>query len=172
MNGEAYIKEAYQAILASDFESAIDWFEKAIAMEPDNASFHYRLSITCARSNRLVKALTHARTANRLAPDDPSYMIHLQRLEARERVLQAESAFSQESGQLYMAVALLKEAVRLDPLSVEAYMLLGVASAALGEYPEAVRAMQEAQKLNPLHTGAAALLEEYKKKLAVMLSES
>lgn len=169
MNGDAYIKKAYQAILRSDFENAVLWFEKAIRAEPDNAAFHYKLSITCARSNRLAKALEHARTANRLSPDELSYELHLRRLEARERIHQAESAFSQESVQLYMAVALLKEAIRLDPLSADAYLLLGIAHAAQEDYPEAIGAMKEVLKLNPHHDGAAVLLEDYKGKLARML---
>lgn len=166
MEGEAFIKKAYHAILRSDFEQATEWFEKAIERDPENASYHYKLSITCARSSRLAKALEHAKEAVRLAPDEPSYRLHLQTLQAKERVAQAEAALAQGSGQLYLAVALLEEAVRLDPLSVDAYLLLGVANASLSEYPEAVQAMKEVLKLNPLHEGAAALIEDYKKKLS------
>lgn len=170
MNGEEGIKKAYQAILRNDFEKAIAWFGKAIELEPDNAAYHYKLSITCARSGRLAKALEHAETAVKLSPEDRSYELHLNRLKAQEKLIQAQTAMEKDMNQLYMAVALLKESIVLDPLSVEAYMLLGVAYAGLEEYPDAVRALKEALRLNPQHEGASSLLEDYKKRFGSMLS--
>ena len=58
MNGENQIQKAYESILGHDFEKAIEWFEKAIAEEPNNAAYHYKLSITFARSNKLIKPLS------------------------------------------------------------------------------------------------------------------
>ncbi|WP_230876148.1 tetratricopeptide repeat protein [Paenibacillus validus] len=60
MDGELAIKKAYESILNHDFEQAIGWFERAIALNPNNASYHYKLSITYARSNKLSKAIRHA----------------------------------------------------------------------------------------------------------------
>ncbi|WP_077997230.1 tetratricopeptide repeat protein [Paenibacillus larvae] len=67
MNGEQEIQKAYQALLDNDFEQAIDCFEQAVRRDPLNADFHYKLSISCARSGKLKKALAHARDALRLA---------------------------------------------------------------------------------------------------------
>lgn len=170
MNGEEGIRKAYQAILRGDFEQAVVWFEKAIAQEPDNAAYHYRLSITCGRSGRLAKALEHAANAVRLSPEDRSYELHYKRLQAQEKLIQAKAALEQNGNQLYLAVALLKEAIALDPLSAEAYMMLGMAYGELEEFPEAVRALNEALRLHPQHKGAAGLREEYRKRIGSLLS--
>jgi tetratricopeptide (TPR) repeat protein len=172
MNGAEVIKKAYYAILRSDFEQAIAWFEKAIELEPDNPAYHYKLSITCARSSRLAKALEHAEKAVKLTPGDRSFELHFNRLKAQEKLNQAQGAFEQNGNQLYLAVALLKESIALDPLSVEAFMMLGMAYAGLEEYPEAIQALKEALKLNPQHAAAAQLVDEYKKRIGSMLSGS
>lgn len=169
MDGGEAIKKAYEAILRSDFEQAIAWFEEAIASEPDNAAYHYRLSITCARSNRLQVALDHAKEAVRLAPDDLSFRFHYEHLQGKLRVSQAEAALQQGGEQLYLAVVLLKEAVRLDPLSVEARLLLGFACGELEDYGEAISVLKEAERLNPLHEGVQKLLGEYNKRMSGML---
>ncbi|MDT2191680.1 hypothetical protein [Paenibacillus larvae] len=57
MNGEQEIQKAYQALLDNDFEQAIDCFEQAVRRDPLNADFHYKLSISCARSGKLKKLL-------------------------------------------------------------------------------------------------------------------
>jgi tetratricopeptide (TPR) repeat protein len=169
MNGGEAIKKAYEAILRSDFEQAILWFEEAIAFEPGNAAYHYRLSITCARSNRLTVALNHAKEAVRLAPEEVSYRFHYEHLQAKERVVQAEAALQLGEAQLYLAVALLKDAVRLDPLSVEARLLLGYANGELEEFGEAISVLKEASKLDPQHEGVQRLLEEYGRRVRQML---
>lgn len=170
MDGTEAMKKAYLAILRSDFEQAIGWFEEAIALEPGNAAYHYRLSITCARSNRLQAALTHAEKAIALAPDDPSYRFHLDNLRAKERVAEVKALLDQGGSQLYLAHALLKEAVLLDPLSIEARFLLGVVSGELGEYQEAIASLKETARLSPHYEGVHKLLEDYERKLRQTLS--
>lgn len=171
MDGEEGIRRAYEAILRSDFEDAVSWFEKAIALDPDNAAYHYKLSITCSRSNRLAKALEHAAHAVRLSPDEPSYLFHLNRLKAKERIAQAQAAVELNGHHLYLAVSLLKEAIVLDPLSFEAYLLMGAAYGGLEEYGPAIQALHEAVKLNPQHEGAEGLLKEYKKRIGEQLGD-
>lgn len=161
MNGREEIKKAYESILKGDFEQAIAWFEQAIALEPDNAAYYYRLSITCSRSNRLTRAIEYARIAVRLDPENESYQYHLHHLQARELVAKAEKCFEQEEDQYYLAVALLKEAVALDPLNAEAYLLLSIAHAELKDYSDAVRCVKEVLKLNPQHETANKLLQDY-----------
>lgn len=169
MDGEEFIKRAYEAILKSDFEQAIACFEQAIALEPDNANFHYKLSITCARSNRLAVALEHAKAAMRLAPDDPSFRFHHQSLMAREKVAQAEALLRKGKEQFYLAAAFLKEAVRLDPLSLEAKLLLGYVCGELEDYHEAIAILKEADRLHPHHEEIEKVLKEYTRRMRRML---
>ena len=161
MNGEEAIRRAYDAILKHDFEQAISWFERAIELEPACAAYHYKLSITYARSNKLAKAIHHAREAVRLDPHDEHYLFHSNHLQARELTMQAERIFEDSDGKLWLAVALLKKATELDPLSLEALLLLGVAYSRLNEYHAAVQAVKELLRLDPQHSLGRRLLREY-----------
>ncbi|MFH5184716.1 tetratricopeptide repeat protein [Paenibacillus sp. TAB 01] len=165
MDGDALIKKAYEAILNSDFEQAIEWFERAIAMNPNNAAFHYKLSITYSRSNKLRKAVEHATQAVRLDPEEDHYIFHLQHLQARQTIRQAEKFFHGSEDQLWMAVALLKQAIMLDSLSWEAFLMLGLAYSRLKEYSQAIQAIRELLRLDPEHEIGRQLLEEYQNHL-------
>ncbi|MDF2924411.1 MAG: repeat-containing protein [Paenibacillaceae bacterium] len=169
MDGSEAIKKAYEAILCSDFEQAIEWFEAAIALEPENAAYHYKLSITCARSNRLAMALQCASKAVMLAPEEQSYRFHYGHLQAKEMMAQAEGLLDQGYNQFYLAAALLREAVKLDPLSVEGRLLLGFVCGELEEYGEAIIHLKEASRLNPQHEGVKKLLNEYGRKIRQMI---
>lgn len=164
MDGETAIKKAYESILKHDFERAIAWFEEAIALDPECAAYHYKLSITFARSNKLDKAIDHAMQAVRLDPEDEHYSFHLQHLQAKQLIFQAEKLFEELDERLWLAVALLQQAVELDPLSIEAFLLLGIAFYHLGEYSLAVKAMKELLKLDPQHAIGNRLLTDYELK--------
>jgi tetratricopeptide (TPR) repeat protein len=168
MNGAEAIQRAYEAILKSDFEAAVEWFLEAVALEPDNPDYYYRLSITCARSDKLPAALNYAREALRLSAE-PVYQLHLDYLLAKEKAVQAEACLKQGGSQLYLAVTLLKEAILLDPLSVEARLLLGYALGELEEYPQAIVALKEASRLNPQHERVRGLQAELEKRLSKTL---
>ncbi len=159
MNGEKEIQKAYKSILDHDFEQAIEHFEQAIAKEPDNAAYHYKLSITYARSHKLDKAIEAAERACELDPKLDDYRFHLQNLQAKQLISQAE-AFFDDSVQLHMAITLLKQAIELDPLAVDAYLLMGMAYHGLGEYSRAIQSLHDALKLEPNHTIASKLLRE------------
>lgn len=164
MAGEEEIRKAYAAILEADFERAIDWFERAVRLEPDNADYHYRLSVTYARSNRLIKAIEHAGEAASLEPDNETYKMHADALEARRLVQEAKTHIDGNLGP-HFAVGLLKRAVALDPLLLEAYLLQTVAYGALEEYALALRAASDALKLDPQHVEAGRLAGESREQL-------
>lgn len=165
MDGLKQLQKAYEAILNNDFERAAQWFEQAIDAEPDNADYHYRLSITYARSNKLPKAIEHAETAIRLTPDNEQYRFHLSTLQARELLIQAQRTIDGSHPQPYLAMALLKRAIALDSLSVEAHLLLAVASDSVGDPVQAIQALNEALRLDPHNEAALALLRPFEQKL-------
>ncbi len=163
MDGQREIQKAYESILDNDFEQAIRSFEQAIELEPDNAEYHYKLSITYARSGRLPSALTHARKACDLEPAHDTYRFHHLHLQAVEMVQQAEKLTEAGgSRRLRMAEKLLQAAVRKDPLCLEAYLLLSAIYAEQGRYPQAASAVQEVLKLSPQHEAALQHIEQYK----------
>lgn len=159
MNGEHEMKQAYAAILESDFEQAIDWFERAIACDPHNASYRYRLSVTCARSGRLAKAIMHAGEAIQLDPDQEEYRQHADALEAKKLVQEAERALENHRGD-EAVIESLRTAIALDPLLVEARVLLAFTSWQTGREDEALGALQDALKLDPQHPEARRLLDQ------------
>ncbi|OAS14034.1 tetratricopeptide repeat protein [Paenibacillus oryzisoli] len=165
MNGENQIQKAYESILGHDFEGAIEWFEKAIAEEPNNAVYHHKLSITFARSNKLTKAVEHAARANELDPANEAFLFHLQVLNARELVEQASRQLTIQSDHAERAIFLLKEAIALDPLAIEAYLMLGEAFAMRKDYARAYQTVMEAVRLEPHHELAKQHATIYKIKM-------
>lgn len=163
MDGKQHIQQAYKSLLDHDFEQAINWFEQAVADEPGNASFHYSLSITYARSNKLNKAITYAEIAVQLDPEANNYRLHLDTLRARQLLVEAERLLQDASADC-RAIPLLESAVRLDPLSVEARIMLALSLAKQHRHEEAEGALREALKLNPEHVEANQLFREYMKK--------
>ncbi|MBP1994759.1 tetratricopeptide repeat protein [Paenibacillus eucommiae] len=165
MDGEHEIQKAYQSILGHDFEKAIEWFEKAILLEPDNAAYHHKLSITYARSNKLQKAVQQALQAVRLDSNNELYLLHLHNLQAREKMQQAELQLDPTNLKADQAIESLKEAIALDPLSKEAYLILSAAYASKQNYRHALYAVQEALRLDPLDDIAKRQAAEYSLKL-------
>lgn len=153
MNTEQYVQKAYFSILSNDFEEAIRWFEQAIAAEPDNADYRYRCSITCARSNRLDQALEHARLAVMLEPGQEEYKLHLNSLEAKRLAGEVRKLLSggasPEDHIRVKVISMLHEAVKLDPLSADAYVLLALVHSELNQFDEALFALREAIDIFP-----------------------
>lgn len=165
MNGKNQIRRAYEAIFNNDFEDAIRWFNRAIQLEPDNAAYHYKISITYARSDKLDKALFHAAKASHLMPEQHEYRYHFQRLRARQLSVRAKELLEEDNPQLHMVLIYLQDAVRLDPLFEEAWILKAITHAKLEDFDQAVQNVKKAVELNPDNDMAAKLLETYKIKL-------
>ncbi|PZE21923.1 tetratricopeptide repeat protein [Paenibacillus xerothermodurans] len=166
MDGEQEIKKAYASILMNDFEQAVEWFEQAIAIAPCNADFHHKLSITYARSNKLKPAVEHASLAVRLVPGEEQYRHHLQHLQAKELIQQAEKYLEESEPRLWEAISSLKQAVALDCLSTDAWLMLGLAYDRLREYDQAVLALKELLRLDPQHEIGITLLRQFTEKLS------
>ncbi len=75
--------------------------------------------------------------------------------------MHAERLFEEQDERLWLAVALLQQAVELDPLAIEAFLLLGIAYYRLEEYSSAVKAVKELLKLDPQHAIGKRLLKDY-----------
>lgn len=159
MDSEQKMKKAFESLLGNDFEKAIEWFEKAVAEQPQNAEYHYRLSITYSRSNKLSKALDHAKEACRLHPVNEKYKLHLQHILSLHFMTKAENFIAEK--QYGRAIDILNDAIRLDPLALEAYLLLGIAQAELGRINDALEAIDEALRLDPHHEMAQKLHQQY-----------
>ncbi|MGG6309552.1 tetratricopeptide repeat protein [Paenibacillus macerans] len=175
MKVEDYLQKAYRSIYENDFEQALAWFEQALAIQPDHADVHYRYSITCARSGRLDKALQHARLAAALDPAQEEYKLHDARLQAMELTRMARKQLEKTDGKRKPAAEpasrMLKRAVELDPLSVDAQVWLAIAYGELEWYESALQAVREASAL-PLDDAVAKQLKEMEQRFKSKIDHS
>jgi tetratricopeptide (TPR) repeat protein len=165
MDGGIYIQKAYESILNGDFEQAIDWFDRAIEAEPANADYHYKCSISCSRSGKWAKALIHAEKAAELEPDREEYRFHKRTIDARLLLHEAEKLLAAQPPQTEDAMPLLRKATELDPLSFEAFYLLGLACAGMNRPEEGAAYAREALRLDPGHSAARTLYADLRRKL-------
>ncbi|WP_173275272.1 tetratricopeptide repeat protein [Paenibacillus sp. NEAU-GSW1] len=168
MDGESCVKQAYAFILNNDFEQAIEWFERAIAIEPDNAGYHYKCAISCARSGKWNKAHRFAKQAVELDASHTEYQYYLQTIEAKQLVLSAEQLIQSNPPQYEEALDMLNEAAELDPLSFEAFYFMAFVHAELGNLDTAVNNAREAIRIDPGHSAARRLFADIRRKRRMM----
>jgi len=164
MAGEEHVRQAYASILSGDYEQAIRSFEQAIAAEPDNPAYHHKCSITCMRNAQWPKALRHAEEAVRLAPEQTDYRYHLASVQARIAAEEAKGELASAEPDYAAVIDRLKQALDMDPLLDEAWLLMAAAYGAIGRYDEAARAAREALRLNPAHGEAKRLFADYRRR--------
>lgn len=158
--GRSYLKDAYQAIFENDFNKAIEAFKKAISYEPENASYYFKLSITYSRNGEVSEALVAAKKANELQPDFQIYRYHLQILQSKNLVLKA--ADEMKKNNLTSEVEeLLIQAKNLDPLNIEAYLLLGIYHGENKSLNLALKEFNLVLNLQPLNQQAKVLKDYY-----------
>ncbi|MFC5467740.1 tetratricopeptide repeat protein [Cohnella suwonensis] len=160
MDGETCLRQAYDAIFRGDFESAMNGFSQAIALEPDNATYLHSGSITCARNGRLPQALAYARRAAELQPDNPSYQLHLRTLLSKQRIYEARILLAQPAPNIDESAKLLKDATQLDPLSAEARLMLGILYRMQRNYKLSLDSLRDALQLDPQNEETKRLLSE------------
>lgn len=160
MDGETFIRQAYEAIYHGDFESAITLFGRAIETEPDNAAYLYSGSITCARSGKLSLAMSYAQRAVELHPGESAYQLNVRMIMSRMKVAEVRHLLSQTSPDVDKCLELLKEAAQLDPLSVESRLLLGILYRLQRNYKLALESLRDTLLLEPQHEEAKRLLHE------------
>ncbi|MFF2482191.1 tetratricopeptide repeat protein [Paenibacillus sp. NPDC058071] len=164
MDGESCVKKAYEFILHSDFEQAIEWFERAIEADPSNADYHYRCAVSCARSGKWSKAHYYAKLAFELDQSHSEYRFYLDTVEAKLLVASAEQLLTSEAPRHADALAMLRQAAELDPLSFEAYFIMAMAYAETGDFEGAAASAKEAIRLDPGHSAARTLFADVSRK--------
>ena len=129
-------KEAYDAILKYDYETAIRKAELAIKKDPKLAEAHKNLAIAYCDSGRPQEALAPVQKAISLAPDlAAAHYVH------------GKTLF--KLGRLSEAVSQFEKAIRIKPDYAKAYYLMGRAYD-LSNNPEAAEAaLDQAIKHNP-----------------------
>jgi tetratricopeptide (TPR) repeat protein len=120
-------------------------YQKALALQPDDAVTHYNLGCALGLQGRTDEAIRQFQEALRLKPDYPEARINL------------GSALGQ-SGQTDEAIRQFEEILRLNPAQADAHFNLAVALSQRGRADDAIRHFQETLRLDPHRPEARNLL--------------
>jgi Flp pilus assembly protein TadD len=161
---------ALQRAAEGDLEGSIEFFEKAIEEEPEDAERHSALAKVLYQTDRLDEAETHARTAVELNPQDVDaymalYSVYMakgeldlakQALEETRnvapndvRVLKQLAFVASETGNTEDAIAAWEAVSELDPEDTEAWLNLGDLYAGAGDSARSQEAYQKVSELDP-----------------------
>ena len=148
-------------------DEAIAHYREAVRIHPEYAEAHFRLAVMLARQGRQEEAVPHFREAARINPrlatpygEPGSTTITQGRAKTRDRgpsqkdVDAAKASHNlgialARQGNVEGAVALFREALRLDPGSSESHASLALALSCLGKPDEAIIHYREAIRLKP-----------------------
>lgn len=127
---------ALEALEDGDHPKAIGLLETAVEMAPDYYDALNKLGVEYMNAGRYREAEPQFEHARELGPNDPAPLINLGALHFQEG--QSFEAGSDQAAAAYLqAVAVLDEAVRLDPLVGRANFYLGSALYKTGEWARA-----------------------------------
>jgi tetratricopeptide (TPR) repeat protein len=118
VNGERFIKAAFAYLYIREFQRAIESFQRAMEVEPENPVYFFHASLTALRNRMYDNALLWAERAAELAPNNELYAEHLNVV--RSSILTAEAMMAKSVGNWAEALRLLHDAMERDPLNEEA----------------------------------------------------
>jgi len=120
---------------------AVAHFQKALALQPDEAMAHYNFGVALVQKGQIDEAIGQYQEALRLEPDHA---------DAHNNLGEALD----EKGQTDEAIRQYQEALRLKPDHADAHNNLGAALDEKGQTDEAIRQYQAALRLKPGHAEA------------------
>jgi Flp pilus assembly protein TadD len=160
--GKEFINEAYRALFQKDYQRAIELFKKAIALDENNASYYYKLSVTFARNNNLDEALDSIQHAVQLKPECNLYKQHFDMVKGRQLGIKALK-LAEQGGNEEEAISLLESALTLDPLNIPVRVMLSWLLVKNRRLKEANTAIQDLLILDPTNKEGIELLKRCNK---------
>ncbi|HEX8874891.1 MAG TPA: tetratricopeptide repeat protein, partial [Nitrosospira sp.] len=165
----------------SNYADAISVAKEAIGSKPASYALHLRLGAAQLAAGQYTEAESTFRALVEAGDPLPTSYVGLAQVLLREGRAQDAAnelaAAKQRVGQTFLveyflglsldragkrteAIAELREAIRLNPRSSEAYLALGKSELALRREKEAIADLEEALRLNPGHVQARRLLSQ------------
>jgi tetratricopeptide (TPR) repeat protein len=166
----SYTQLGYSLLEQGNIEDAINAFNTAIYLNPNNAAAHYNLGCTFRKKRQLKEAADSFRQALTLEPDYAKYLLNLglvlyndKKLEEAIEVYQIAIAINpndaeaccnlglalSDQGKLDEAIQQYRMAIAINPNFAEAYYNLGVALSKQGKLDEARQQYRKAHTINP-----------------------
>jgi tetratricopeptide (TPR) repeat protein len=146
---------------ADDLKVAIEYYQQAIAMQPDWADAHYNLGLALQKQGKWTEAIACYQKARELQPDSIEAEVGL------ANVLHAQGNLSSQEQTCYAAINLdlgnkrrqvddlkvaieyYQQAIAMQPDWAEAHYNLGLALQKQGKWAEAIACYQKARELQP-----------------------
>jgi len=119
-----------------DHKAAIDYFRRAVRLDPENLDFSFNLIFACAAADRFSAAEPALETISARYPSHP-------------RLVYLRAFICLRRQDLAGAVSWASKAISAAPDLIEAYNVRGIARVELNQYPEALSDFQEILKRNP-----------------------
>ena len=133
---DTVIKKARKAFKRKDLLQAIDLFEEALEIEPDDIDAHEALATACYLVQDHAGAIEHFTRLTQLKPRDSTAWVNLGAIRNLRQEYQE-------------AIKSLRNGIQRDGKNAEAYYNLGIAQKGLGQTSMAVSAYREAVRLDP-----------------------
>jgi tetratricopeptide (TPR) repeat protein len=126
----------YALLQTGQGDQALTCFQKAMDLEPGDASAYFNIGNVLVKYGRMDEAVVYYQKALELEPDDASAHFNIGNVLFKK-------------GRLEEAVAHFRKAVELSPDNAAAHNNLGYALAKKGQLDEAIRQYHEALRLKP-----------------------
>ena len=133
---DALTKKARKAFKNKDLIEAIDLFEEALEIEPDDIDAHEALATACYLAQDHPGAIKHFNRLTQLKPRDSTAWVNLGAIRNLRQEYQE-------------AIKALRNGIQRDGKNAEAYYNLGIAQKGLAQTSMAVSAYREAVRLDP-----------------------
>jgi tetratricopeptide (TPR) repeat protein len=138
---DALIKKARKAFKNKDLLEAIDLFEEALEIEPDDIDAHEALATACYLAQDHAGAIRLFTRLTQLKPRDSTAWVNLGAIRNLRQEYQE-------------AIKALRNGIQRDGKNAEAYYNLGIAQKGLAQTSMAVAAYREAVRLDPENVDA------------------
>jgi len=133
---DALVKKARKAFAKKNLLEAIDLFEEALEISPDDVDVHEALATACYLAQDHTGAIEHFTRVTQLKPRDSTGWVNL-------------GAIYNLRQEFQKAVSALRNGIQRDGKNAEAYYNLGIAQKSLAQTSMAVSAYREAVRLAP-----------------------
>ncbi|MBU0476146.1 MAG: tetratricopeptide repeat protein [Bacteroidetes bacterium] len=135
LSASDWFQKAYNAYEMKEYDNTILYYQKAIDLDPNNATANYNMGIAYSAKEKYDKAIECYQKAIDLDPNDASAYNNM-----------GYAYFN--SGNVDKAIECYQRTIDLDPNEASAYILMGLAYSIKGNYDKAIECYQRAIKLD------------------------
>jgi tetratricopeptide (TPR) repeat protein len=138
------------ALSAREFGKAVDYFDKALSLQPQASSIHQLLAAGYRGLGDLAKAQDHLAKAGQVLPKVPDQFLDgLEKLKKGKSNLLVRAQQAMDEGRFQEAAEVFRRIVAIAPDDANSRTNLGVALAEAGNVQEATAELTEALRLAP-----------------------